>query len=93
MFKKFSTLLALRYLNPVRTNVSVITLISLAGVALGVMVLIVVSSVMDGFEDLIKSRVLGRAPHIVLDRDHATFQYETAQQEWRDQVEALKRVF
>jgi len=64
MVKNFSLLLALRYLNPIRTHVSVITLISLAGVAIGVMVLIVVLSVMDGFEDLIKTRVLGRAPHI-----------------------------
>ena len=64
MVKNFSFLLALRYLNPIRTHVSVITLISLAGVAIGVMVLIVVLSVMDGFEDLIKKRVLGRAPHI-----------------------------
>ena len=40
--KNFSLLLALRYLNPLRTHVSVITLISLAGVAIGVMVLIVV---------------------------------------------------
>lgn len=60
----FSTLLALRYLNPLRAHVSVITLISLAGVSLGVMVLIVVLSVMDGFEDMIKSRFLGHAPHI-----------------------------
>ena len=57
-------MLALRYLNPIRTHVSVITLISLAGVAIGVMVLVVVLSVMDGFENLIKERVLGRAPHI-----------------------------
>jgi len=64
MVKNFSLLLALRYLNPIRTHVSVITLISLAGVAIGVMVLIVVLSVMDGFENLIKNRVLGRAPHI-----------------------------
>lgn len=64
MVKNFSLLLALRYLNPIRTHVSVITLISLAGVAIGVMVLIVVLSVMDGFEDLIKTRVLGRAPHL-----------------------------
>jgi len=91
MFNNFSTLLALRYLNPIRTHVSVITLISLAGVALGVMVLIVVLSVMDGFEDLIKSRVLGREPHIVLARDAQLINPATGGQEWRDQVERLKK--
>ena len=40
--------LALRYLNPLRTFFSIITLICLLGVSLGVMVLIVVLSVMGG---------------------------------------------
>lgn len=62
--KNFSLLLALRYLNPLRTHVSVITLISLAGVAIGVMVLVVVLSVFGGFEKLVKERVLGYTPHI-----------------------------
>ncbi len=97
MVKNFSLLLALRYLNPIRTHVSVITLISLAGVAIGVMVLIVVMSVMDGFEDLIKSRVLGRAPHITsyaqgweneLNTDGSQ---KTIEQQWRAHLEELKK--
>ncbi len=43
-------MLALRYLRPKRTFVSIITLISIIGVALGVAVLIVVISVMTGFD-------------------------------------------
>lgn len=66
--KNFSLLLALRYLNPLRTHASVITLISLLGVSLGVMVLIVVLSVFGGFEQLIKDRVLSYTPHIYIDR-------------------------
>ncbi|MGB2091140.1 MAG: FtsX-like permease family protein [Akkermansiaceae bacterium] len=66
--KNFSLLLALRYLNPLRTHVSVITLISLAGVATGVMVLIVVLSVFGGFEQLVKDRVLSYTPHINIER-------------------------
>ena len=66
--KNFSLLLALRYLNPLRTHVSVITLISLAGVAIGVMVLIVVLSVFGGFEQLVKDRVLSYTPHINIER-------------------------
>ncbi|MFK7911757.1 MAG: ABC transporter permease [Akkermansiaceae bacterium] len=41
-----------------------ITLISLAGVAIGVMVLVVVLSVFGGFEKLVKDRVLSYTPHI-----------------------------
>ena len=62
--KSFSWTLALRYLNPLRTFVSIITLISLVGVALGVMVLIVVLSVHNGFERNLKDTLLGFSPHI-----------------------------
>jgi lipoprotein-releasing system permease protein len=46
----FSLFLALRYLRPKRAFLSVITLLSVLGVTLGVMVLILVISVMTGFE-------------------------------------------
>lgn len=86
--KNFSLLLALRYLNPLRTHVSVITLISLAGVATGVMVLIVVLSVFGGFEQLVKDRVLSYTPHINLERiapwpDPDEFPDYNAEEEWR----------
>ena len=45
----FELMLALRYLRPKRTFVSIITLISIIGVMLGVAVLIIVISVMSGF--------------------------------------------
>lgn len=80
--------MALRYLNPLRTHVSVITLISLAGVATGVMVLIVVLSVFGGFENLVKDRVLSYTPHINLERiapwpDPDAFPDYNAEEEWR----------
>src|ERR1700719_1698811 len=52
-------LLALRYLRPKRTFVSIITLISVAGVALGVAVLIIVISVMSGFDKQMRDTILG----------------------------------
>jgi lipoprotein-releasing system permease protein len=64
---KFSLFLALRYLKPKRTFVSIITLISVLGVTLGVAVLIVVISVMAGFEEKIKEVVLGFEPHITVE--------------------------
>ena len=62
--KSFSWTLALRYLNPLRAFVSVITLLSLLGVAFGVMVLIVVLSVHGGFEQNLKEMLLGFNPHV-----------------------------
>lgn len=64
--RNLSLMLALRYLNPLRTMFSIITLICLGGVALGVMVLIVVLSVMEGLQQEMESRVLAFAPHYVL---------------------------
>ena len=46
--------LAWRYFKPKRSAVSVITLLSVIGVALGVCVLIVVIAVMTGFTDHLK---------------------------------------
>lgn len=60
----FSRLLAGRYLNPARSHVSAITLISLVGVMLGVAVLIVVLSIHAGFEREVKKLLLGFAPHV-----------------------------
>lgn len=60
----FELLLALRYLRPKRTFVSVITLISVAGVALGVAVLIVVISVMSGFDKQLRDTILGFNAHV-----------------------------
>jgi lipoprotein-releasing system permease protein len=55
----FELLLALRYLRPKRTFVSIITLISILGVALGVAVLIIVISVMSGFDHDLRQKILG----------------------------------
>ena len=58
----FELLLALRYLRPKRTFVSVITLISVLGVSLGVAVLIIVISVMSGFDHDLREKILGFNP-------------------------------
>lgn len=60
----FELLLALRYLRPKRTFVSIITLISIAGVMLGVAVLIIVISVMSGFDRDLKDRIFGFNAHL-----------------------------
>ena len=60
----FELLLALRYLRPKRTFVSIITLISIIGVALGVAVLMIVISVMSGFDHDLREKILGFNAHL-----------------------------
>ena len=64
--RHFSLFLALRYLKPKRTFLSIITLISILGVTLGVMVLILVISVMTGFERELERKVVGFDAHVVV---------------------------
>ena len=60
----FSLFLALRYLKPKRTFVSVITVLSVLGVALGIMALVVVIAVMTGFDRELRSHLVGFEPHL-----------------------------
>lgn len=73
----FEIFLALRYLRPKRTFVSVITLISVMGVLLGVAVLIIVISVMTGFDRELRNKILGFNAHLrVMKRDTTLGNYE-----------------
>ncbi|MBI5819097.1 MAG: ABC transporter permease [Verrucomicrobia bacterium] len=58
--------ICLRYLKPKRAFASVITLISLAGVMLGVAVLIVVIAVMSGFDRDLRAKILEMNAHIIV---------------------------
>lgn len=71
----FELLLALRYLRPRRTFVSVITLISILGVMLGVAVLIIVISVMQGFDEQTKDRIFSFSAHLALYEDRPMQDY------------------
>lgn len=57
--------LALRYLRPKRTFVSVITIISILGIAVGVLMMIVVRSVMQGFEVEFRNTLIAVEPHVL----------------------------
>ncbi|MCC6737376.1 MAG: lipoprotein-releasing ABC transporter permease subunit [Bauldia sp.] len=67
-FSRFEWMVALRYLRARRreTFISVISVISLVGIALGVMTLITVLSVMNGFRAELISKILGINGHIVV---------------------------
>jgi lipoprotein-releasing system permease protein len=64
--KPVSLFLALRYLKPKRSFVSVISVISVLGVAIGVWALIVVLSVMTGFDKELRRKVLGFEAHLAI---------------------------
>lgn len=64
--RPYELFIGLRYTRAKRRNhfISFISLISMAGIALGVAALIVVLSVMSGFQDELRSRILGVAAHV-----------------------------
>jgi len=64
----FELFIGRRYLKVKQKHafISLITILSIAGVTVGVMALIVVIAVMSGFESDLKSRILGVESHIVL---------------------------
>jgi lipoprotein-releasing system permease protein len=55
------------------TFISLITVLSIAGVTVGVMALIVVIAVMAGFESDLKERILGVESHLVVSREKPPF--------------------
>jgi lipoprotein-releasing system permease protein len=65
---RYEWFIGLRYLKAKRkqTFISIITVISIAGVTVGVMALIVVLAVMSGFEKTLKEKILGTQAHLVL---------------------------
>ncbi len=66
----YELFIGLRYLKAKRkqTFVSLITLISIAGVMIGVTALIVVIAVMNGFKEDLRDKILGVTSHVVISR-------------------------
>jgi lipoprotein-releasing system permease protein len=64
----FELFIGLRYLRAKgrRGFVSLLTLIAMAGMALGVMALIVVLAVMSGFEEELRGKILGTTAHVLV---------------------------
>lgn len=62
----FSLFLALKYLRPKRTFLSVVTVLSVLGVLLGVAVLIIVLSVMTGFDEMWRNKILDFNAHLTV---------------------------
>ena len=88
---RYELFISLRYLKAKRKQIfiSLITVLSMAGVGLGVMALIVVLSVMSGFEEDLKTKILGTNAHLVI------FQHGSPMRDYGEvsrRVEGLKGV-
>ena len=88
MMFPYELFIGLRYLKAKRkqTFISIITLISIFGVTLGVMALIVVLSVMDGFGHEIREKILGTHAHIFL------YQYGGGIKDYREIMKQVEGV-
>lgn len=72
-------LIGLRYTRAKRRNhfISFISLTSMLGLSLGVAVLILVLSVMNGFDHELRTRVLGMVPHVRVEARDSVTDWET----------------
>ncbi len=68
MKKSVALMIGIRYTRTKKDNsfISFISLVSMLGIALGIIVLITVMSVMNGFESELRERILGMVPHVVI---------------------------
>ncbi len=86
----FELLLGLRYVRARRRRtgggfVSFISFVSMAGIALGVAALIVVLSVMNGFQRELRTRILGVASHVQINA------YEGELQDWQKYADIARK--
>lgn len=91
MNRPVELLIGLRYTSAKRRNhfISFISMISMLGITLGVMALIVVLSVMNGFEQELKGRILGMVSHVTVST------YDNRLEDWQslsDKVSANPEV-
>ena len=91
MFQPIEVSIGLRYTRARRQQsfVSFISFASMIGIALGVLVLITVLSVMNGFEQAMRDRILGVVSHITLSETDAMIENWPAR---RDQVLEMEHV-
>jgi lipoprotein-releasing system permease protein len=87
MFKPLEIFIGLRYLRAKRRNqfISFISFSSMMGVALGVTALITVLSVMNGFENEVRERILGMASHITITS------FDEPMQDWRQLADTVRQ--
>ncbi len=87
MFRPLPLFVGLRYTRAKRQNhfISFISLVSMLGLTLGVAVLILVLSVMNGFDRELRQRILGMVPHATLSPHRGEIQ------DWQALIEQLQQ--
>ncbi|MCG6200488.1 lipoprotein-releasing ABC transporter permease subunit [Psychromonas antarctica] len=88
MFYPLSLFIGLRYTKSKRNNkfVSFVSLFSTGGITLGVLALITVLSVMNGFEQELKTRILGAVPHAMISNANNVLS------DWQQQIPDLLKI-
>jgi lipoprotein-releasing system permease protein len=88
MFYPLSLFIGLRYTRSKRNNkfVSFVSFFSTGGITLGVLALITVISVMNGFEAELKTRILGTVPHAMISNK------ANALTNWQEQIPELLKI-
>ncbi len=86
MFRPISLFIGLRYLRARRRNgfVSFISLLSMLGIAVGIWALITVLSVMNGFHQEMRNRMLAMAAHAVVEPERGLLR------DWRPLLQRLR---
>lgn len=84
--QSYELLVGLRYTHAKRRNnfISFISFVSMAGIALGVAALIIVLSVMNGFQEELRTRILGVASHVEITGSTNTLE------NWQDTARQVK---
>ena len=87
MFNPLSVFIGVRYTRAKRRNhfISFISLTSMIGLSLGVLVMILVLSVMNGFDRELRTRILGMVPHATITSGTQPVD------DWRALAEQVKR--
>ncbi|MFC1704376.1 FtsX-like permease family protein [Candidatus Omnitrophota bacterium] len=90
---RYELWITLRYLTARRKEsfISIISLISILGVAVGVMALIIVIAVMTGFDNDLRAKILGTNSHILVEGTYEASEYPALKQKLEaiDQVKAV----
>ncbi|WPO98478.1 lipoprotein-releasing ABC transporter permease subunit [Pseudomonas sp. HR96] len=91
MFRPLFVFIGARYTRAKRRNhfVSFISLTSMIGLALGVIVMIVVLSVMNGFDHEMRTRVLGMVPHATIESPQPIDDWSALAQKVRQNPQVL----
>lgn len=90
MTERFEFFVALRYLKAKRKQavISLITAISVLGVAAGVMALVVALAINNGFRNTLQRNLLGATAHVTLLEREPTYGIEN----WRELAERLRKL-